>query len=576
MVRFNSQKKRNLKSRTSQDKRQAFVIMPFKHKGSDEHKHFKTIYQEHIKPTLENCGFNSLRADEINQPGAITKDLVEYLSTADLVIADLTEGSANVFYELGIRHSLFEAGTILIQDELKTPQTPFDLSGHRVIKFQGNLHGLPLLKNELEQYIKDLFNSKKKIIDSPVYDCIPDIKTRQLFLLNTNKKKQNRESNNEELLNPEEVIRMALDEAENDLLPKTLIKEAYDAVSDENMSRFLEIILEILDVEIFQPSVNEFSELYLLSERMDARKVSRALLNIGLKIFPDNLRLRKLHMIDLAHSTDQADRTTAKQLISERLNIEIKEKDINIDTLDNVGEQDDLLYIMLDAYHRDGKDDEALRIASELKKKFPQKSITLRNYARALEKKGQASIKEITNAYRDAVICENTDDSSARWYAATLLESGEIVDAVEAILLACLLDLDEAKCFAMLALFLSEIVQPQNFFRFNNMKRKLPDEYKNESYITKSILISMSCGNFGVEEKSICERAMRNLGLSDEEIEEGINEQEEQEEYSRRDRQEFILPFYEQLKSYITVADDKKQESLNGKFSSGENLVSPT
>ena len=72
------------------------------------------------------------RADEIDQPGMITVQIIERLLTADLVVAYLTGQNANVFYELAIRHAakkpivhLYKSGETL----------PFDVSQLRAIKY---------------------------------------------------------------------------------------------------------------------------------------------------------------------------------------------------------------------------------------------------------------------------------------------------------------------------------------------------------------------------------------------------------------------------------------------------------
>ena len=53
---------------------------------------------------------------------------------SDIVIADLSEGNANVFYELGIRHALHKCSTILIIQE--GYDIPFDLKQHVAVFIQ--------------------------------------------------------------------------------------------------------------------------------------------------------------------------------------------------------------------------------------------------------------------------------------------------------------------------------------------------------------------------------------------------------------------------------------------------------
>lgn len=56
-----------------------FVIMPIRKTGTPEYSHFKAIFNQ-IKPTMESEGFNVLRADNVHNGGAITKDIVARLA----------------------------------------------------------------------------------------------------------------------------------------------------------------------------------------------------------------------------------------------------------------------------------------------------------------------------------------------------------------------------------------------------------------------------------------------------------------------------------------------------------------
>lgn len=76
---------------TSQKK--CFVLMPFKER-------LKEIYTEVYKPVCSENGIECWRVDEIARPGSITRDIVEGILDADIIIADLTTRNPNVFYGL--------------------------------------------------------------------------------------------------------------------------------------------------------------------------------------------------------------------------------------------------------------------------------------------------------------------------------------------------------------------------------------------------------------------------------------------------------------------------------------------
>ena len=150
--------------------KKCFVIMPFGQRGTEEHRRNKKIYDLMIKPVVEECGYESIRSDELQYPGNITKDIIELLHKSDLVVADLSDKNANVFYELGVRHTLFRCGTIPIIHEGEQP--PFDLFNYRVIYYASELDGPEQFKKELKERIKAFEKIPKDISDNPVHDVL--------------------------------------------------------------------------------------------------------------------------------------------------------------------------------------------------------------------------------------------------------------------------------------------------------------------------------------------------------------------------------------------------------------------
>jgi len=147
-----------------------FVIMPFGKRGTEEHRRNLKVYRLMIKPVLENCGYRSIRSDEVDHPGSITRDIIELLYESDLVVADLSGKNPNVFYELGVRHVLFKCGTIQILEEGES--LPFDIANYKVIYYSSELDGPERFKKELEIRIKAFERMNKERPDNPVHDIL--------------------------------------------------------------------------------------------------------------------------------------------------------------------------------------------------------------------------------------------------------------------------------------------------------------------------------------------------------------------------------------------------------------------
>lgn len=154
------------------EKKTCFVIMPYGGKDEELKNKSKNVYDYIIRPAAEDLGFEVIRQDEAATPGNITLNIVKNLSTADIVIADLTNGKGNVFYELGIRHTMYKKKTILIIDE--TNDIEFDLSPYQTIKYRLDFNTIDKTRAEIKKGI-ELRENEDLISDNLVHDALPTL-----------------------------------------------------------------------------------------------------------------------------------------------------------------------------------------------------------------------------------------------------------------------------------------------------------------------------------------------------------------------------------------------------------------
>jgi hypothetical protein len=128
------------------DRKKCFVLMPF----ADD---LREVYTQVYKPTCARNGLDTWRVDEVSRPGSITRDIVEGILDADIVIADLTSKNPNVFYELGIAHAV---GNKTIMTAQSMSDVPFDIANFRVILYEQTISGSRKLKKDLDSAIKEL------------------------------------------------------------------------------------------------------------------------------------------------------------------------------------------------------------------------------------------------------------------------------------------------------------------------------------------------------------------------------------------------------------------------------------
>jgi len=143
----------------------AFVLMPFD-------QEFDAVFNKLVKPALKKAGYNVNRADSILNQQNILKDIVRGIAEADLVVADITSLNANVFYELGISHTMEKQTVLLAQS---SEDIPFDLSSYRVIIYSTNFDEAPQLSQKLKE-IGEKAKSGKLGFGNPVTDFLPQMR----------------------------------------------------------------------------------------------------------------------------------------------------------------------------------------------------------------------------------------------------------------------------------------------------------------------------------------------------------------------------------------------------------------
>ncbi|OGC88629.1 MAG: hypothetical protein A2142_00950 [candidate division Zixibacteria bacterium RBG_16_48_11] len=135
----------------------AFIIMQI---GNSE---LETVCREVFVPALIACGFDPKRVDKHNEGRLLKSEIVEFIETSDIIIADLTNERPNCYLEVGYAMGLDKFRNLILtaredhnQDntnyEKGGPKVHFDLSGYDILFW--NPKDLKGFREELEKRIR--------------------------------------------------------------------------------------------------------------------------------------------------------------------------------------------------------------------------------------------------------------------------------------------------------------------------------------------------------------------------------------------------------------------------------------
>jgi hypothetical protein len=130
-----------------------------------------------VEPALVPFGLQVVRADGIEKPGMITRQIIEYIMRARLVIADLSFHNPNVFYELALRHA---TRLPIVQIIRAGERIPFDVHQMRTITIDNR--DIYTLVPKIETYRSEIGSQVRRAldatteIDTPISIYFPDFR----------------------------------------------------------------------------------------------------------------------------------------------------------------------------------------------------------------------------------------------------------------------------------------------------------------------------------------------------------------------------------------------------------------
>jgi CheY-like chemotaxis protein len=136
-------------SQSGQFQCDAFMIMPFR----DE---LMPVYINGVIPAVKSRNYVIKRGDNFFSNNHIMAEVWSAIYAAKFVIADCTGQNANVFYELGMAHTL---GKPTIPITQVRADIPFDIRSLRYIQYSDTPEGLIKLRFDLEQVIDSLMSN---------------------------------------------------------------------------------------------------------------------------------------------------------------------------------------------------------------------------------------------------------------------------------------------------------------------------------------------------------------------------------------------------------------------------------
>ena len=132
-----------------------FIVTAIGESGTPTRERADNVYRYLIAPVCEELGYKPVRVDHVNAVDNINETVINYLKTAPMVIADMTEHHPNAFYELGFR----QARELPLVPIIKVGERlPFDVITTRTVFYDTDVAKIEDSKENLKSKILSFEN----------------------------------------------------------------------------------------------------------------------------------------------------------------------------------------------------------------------------------------------------------------------------------------------------------------------------------------------------------------------------------------------------------------------------------
>jgi tetratricopeptide (TPR) repeat protein len=458
--------------------KKCFVIMPYGGEDEKKRKHYLGVYSQIIRAAAIEAGFlpeEIKRSDIAATPGNILSDIVDDLYSSDIVVADLSEGNANVFWELGVRHTLAKSGTVTIIDE--NHRIPFDMHQYRIIQYStANLGSISDVVAQIKDAIIQRLSNPKNS-DNAVHDTLPSLpirfsdydsqtesdllKTRINELVAENKKLTTKISE----IDPAGTLRdgtvdvIALIDNATEIYKTTGQHLVLRLASSRDEST--DAFISELKTAIRNPYLSkaEFLHIRSMCKEIGLEHHQRAVLEIATERFPadDDIKLALIDAYDDANSLNLQER--GRLMIEEFMGIKHQaEGPIATNKLNTTRQSISLLF---NFYFSFRKLEWIVKVAESIENLIGPSSLVTRNKARALGKLGLE--EQALTEFQRAVELDSSDDTAWLLYGDYEDDIGRYKEAYEKFEKAIFADPnDETRIF-----YLGRHIAMRGFVRMN-------------------------------------------------------------------------------------------------------------
>jgi len=123
-----------------------FVLMPFR-------EDLRAVYDDHISQVARKLNCTVKRGDDFFTTHDIMKDVWNGICSAKVILADCTDRNPNVFYEIGMAHTVGKPVVLITQN---TDDVPFDLRHIRYIRYQYTPPGMRKFEELLSRTLEEI------------------------------------------------------------------------------------------------------------------------------------------------------------------------------------------------------------------------------------------------------------------------------------------------------------------------------------------------------------------------------------------------------------------------------------